>query len=136
MKRAAILMVIVFALTGTSCIKSSKKNKTFAGFDPSSRQYKQELTRLVTGKNAEDITYIFNRLVKIKGKDYLDISLILNDMRAQGLVLVKNWTKLEELKRTNGKGYSGAELRNLKVEVDNSTAEPTLIYKELEKIVD
>ncbi|MFA6082826.1 hypothetical protein [Mucilaginibacter sp.] len=136
MNRASILIVLLFALISTSCVKPSNKNKIFAGFDPSSKQYKQELARQVTGKNARDMTFIFNQLVKIEGRDYLDISISAKDMQARGFVLVNNWAKLEGLKRTWGKGYGGAELRNLKLEIDNSTTGPTLIYKDLEKIVD
>lgn len=81
--------------------------------------------------------YTFNGCEKIDGKDY--IKLIVDDRQKDEtenmLVLVKNWQKLEGIKRTNGISYYGAELSGLELEATNDP-HAKYVYKNLRSIVD
>ena len=123
----------MFALL--SCHNANNTNKTFATHDPNSKLYKEELAKHIANYG-DGLTYTFNKCLTINGRPYLDITFSGRNINAKGLVLVNNWNKLNDLKRTNGKGYSGAELKNLKLDIINSNAGPSFIYKDLDAIID
>lgn len=133
MKQLCFTTLIIFALL--SCNNEKNTNKIFATHDANSKPYKQELAKQIAAYG-DDLTYTFNKCLTIDAKPYLDITISGSNINAKGLVLVNNWNKLKDLKRTNGKGYSGAELKNLKLGIVNSNAGPTLIYKDLDAIID
>lgn len=135
MKRLAIPAVMIFALMAASC-QSSNTNKVFASLDPSSKQYKQELAKQVIARGTDDLTFTFNSYINIAGKEYLDVNINGNGMQAKSLILVNNWDKLEGIKRTKGMSYHGAQLKNLKLSIDNTSAEPTFVYEGLDRIID
>ncbi|MEO6499921.1 MAG: hypothetical protein ABIN95_12935 [Mucilaginibacter sp.] len=138
MKCINLLIILVLVIIVTSCKQTpGKSGEGFNGHNaPASPIYKRELAKQIESNNNGGLTYIFNKYVKIEGKDYLDIIIRGDEIEAKGLILVKNWHKLENLKRTGGKGYSGAELRNLELDIIDRDAEPVFIYKDLEEIVD
>lgn len=86
--------------------------------------------------NPGGLTYTFNRYFQENKKEYLDLQITGSDFEAKGLVLVNNWHKLEGIKRTRGRGYSGAELKGLKFDMLLNASGAELVYKDLEKIVD
>ena len=135
MKYPIITSAIICALFATSCQSTSTKN-VFAGLDPSSTQYKKELTRQFLSNGTQNFTFNFDGLKTVEGKDYMEVLITGNGLQAQSLVQINNWNKLEDIKRTKGAGYRGAELKNLQLDVDNSAGNPTFIYRDLDKIID
>ncbi len=125
----------VFALIGCNNVNDDTSNTVFEKFSPTTREYKNELAaKLKT--NPEEIHYTFNKFVINDGKEYIDVQIIGPDFEGTGLVLVNNWSKLESIKQTKGKGYSGAELRGLKLDIEEDSSGANLIYNDLDKIVD
>ncbi|MES2375430.1 MAG: hypothetical protein V4553_02570 [Bacteroidota bacterium] len=135
MKYRAITIVTVATLMAVACRPATQRN-IFAGMGPSTKEYKQKLAKEIEDRGATDLTFTFNSYLNDHGKDYLDISIDGKGIHASSLVLINDWKKLEGIKRTKGIGYSGAELKNLKLAVLNPDTNPTFIYKDVEKIVD
>ncbi len=133
MKPIGFILLILLALT--SCNEAKNTNKIFTAFNANSKEYKQELAKQIAA-HGDDLTYTFNKCLNIDGKSYLDITFSGSNINAKGLVLVNNWNKLENLKRTNGMGYRGAELNDLKLDIVNSDSDPIFIYKDLDMIID
>jgi hypothetical protein len=135
MKYSALAIATIWGLATVSCRPAIQRN-IFAGMDPASKEYKQKLAKQIESRDAGELTFTFNQYVSDKGKDYIDISIDGKAVHASSLVLVNDWAKLEGIKRTKGIGYSGAELKNLKMELINPDTNPTFIYKDVDKIVD
>jgi hypothetical protein len=122
-------------LLASSC-KSNNTNNIFAKLDPSSTQYKNELTREFLDKGTKNLTFSFDGLTNIGGKDYMKVDISGNGIYAQSLVLINNWKKLEGIKRTKGVSYRGAELADLQLDIVTTNGEPTFVYRDLSKIID
>ncbi len=135
MKRFLSFAAVSCVLLASSC-KSTINNKVFSTLDPSSTQYKKELIKEFLDKGTKSFTFNFNGLKTLDGKDYMKVAISGNGLQAQGLVLVTNWKKLQGIKQTKGMGYNGAELKGLRFDIDNTTETPTLVYRDLVKIID
>lgn len=135
MKSSIIIAAISCVLLASSC-KSTNTNNIFATLDPSSIQYKKELIRQFLDKGTENLTFNFEGLTTIADKDYMKVDISGSGIQAQSLVLINNWNKLEDIKRTKGMGYHGAELKDLQLDILNTNGEPTLVYHDLAKIID
>lgn len=125
---------VLIALAIASC--SRDKINLLAGLDPASKEYKKVLTTLIEERGEKDLTFIFNNCESKAGKTYLNISINGEGIHATSLVLVNNWNKLEGIQRTKGIGYSGSELKNLKVSYTDANKHPTLVYRDLDSIID
>jgi len=135
MKFPALAAIIVWSLITVSCRPGIQRN-IFAGMDPASKEYKQKLAREIADHEGDELSFTFNKYLNSNGNDYIEISVDGRGIHATSLVLVKDWKKLEGIKQTKGIGYTGAELKNLKVELINPDTNPTFVYKDVEKIVD
>jgi len=135
MKYSFTAAAIFCALFASSC-KSTNTNNIFATLDPSSAKYKNELIRHFLDNGTVNLTFNFEGLTNIGGKDYMKVDISGSGIQAQSLVLVNNWSKLEGIKRTKGMGYHGAELKDLQLDVVNTSGEPTFVYRDLARIVD
>jgi hypothetical protein len=134
MKLHILTPAILIALAAASCGRD--KVNILAGLDPASKEYKQELAKQIEERGERDLTFTFNNCQSEAGKTYLNISVDGKGLHATSLVLVNNWNKLEGIQRTKGIGYSGAELKNLKVSYSDVDKQPTLVYRDLDKIID
>ena len=135
MKNSFITTAGICLLLASSC-KSVDSNKVFLTLDPSSTQYKNELIKEFLHKGTKNLTFNFEGLKAVDGKDYMEVAISGNGIQAQSLVLVNNWNKLEGIKRTKGMGYHGAELKDLQLDIVNTNGEPSFVYRDLAKIID
>lgn len=129
------LIFCVIALAACNNASTNTSNSVFEKFSPTTKEYKNELATKVKS-NPKGLQYTFKKLVENDGKDYLDVEVIGNNFKATGLVLVNSWNKLEGIKRTKGKSYSGAEMRGLKLDIEENSSGANLVYNDLEKIID
>jgi hypothetical protein len=135
MKSFLIATAGVCILLASSC-KSTNTNKIFSTLDPSSTQYKKELMKEFLAKGTENLTFNFDGLTNVAGKDYMKVDISGSGLQAQSLVLINHWKKLEGIKRTKGVSYRGSELAKLQLDIVNTNGEPTFVYRDLTKIID
>ena len=83
-------------------------------------------------ENPEAYTYTFEGYENKDGKDYIKVAAESDSNDTTFVVLVTNWQKLEEIQRTKGQGYQGAELKGFKTTFSNGE----FIYKDLDSLVD
>ncbi|MBC7914174.1 MAG: hypothetical protein H7Y07_08625 [Pyrinomonadaceae bacterium] len=131
--------------TPSDTTKDTSSNSLIKGVNPSvfkksasnSKEYKDELASSIKS-NPDKFTYTFERYIEDKntGKEYLVLRVTNTSIDASAMVLVKNWNKLEGIKASKGLGYSGAELRGLRLDIEESPTGVIFIYKNLEKIID
>ncbi len=135
MKRSLIATAVLLLLVASSCT-SPGKNKIFVNYAPSAPEYKRELTRLFLNEGTKSFSFHFNELVNFNNRAYMKLDVTGAGTNAQALVAITNWNKLEGIKRTNGLGYTGAELKNLQLDVANINTDPVFTYRTLDKIID
>lgn len=129
------LIICIIALTACNNVKENIPNSVFDKLSPASKEYRDELAAKLKS-NSEGFHYTFKNYVENDGKKYLDIEVKGDDFKATGLVLVNSWNKLDGIKRTKGLGYSGAELRGLKLDIQKTPYGANFVYNDLEEIVD
>ena len=135
MKNYSSLIIALFVLLITSC-KSVNNDNVFSKLNPSSVMYQKELVKLFLDNGTANFTFNFDGLVKFSGKDYMQLAITGGGVAAKTLVLINNWNKLEDIKRTKGLGYYGAELKNIRLDMININQQPVFVYRDLEKIID
>lgn len=135
MKNSITAIAAICVLLASSCT-STNTNNIFSTLDPSSAKYKNELIRHFLDNGTENLTFNFEGLTNIGGKDYMKVDIRGSGIQAQSLVLINSWSKLEGIKRTKGLGYHGAELKNLQLDIVNINGEPNFVYRSLAKIID
>ncbi len=135
MNTSTFKITLIAGIISLSACNNTANDPIFSKLSPTSKEYRNKLANVIKS-NPEELTYTLNKYLQENGREYLDVQVEGNDFEAKGLVLVNNWDKLEDIKRTKGLGYSGAELRGLKVNIQQNDSGAELIYKDLEKIVD
>ncbi|MBC6112593.1 hypothetical protein ACFOG5_23870 [Pedobacter fastidiosus] len=119
-----------------SCKNTGEQNSVFSLNKPQSEPYKTELSRQINKTSNQELTYIFNGYQKIKDKEYVDIIIKGEDFEAKTLVLVNYWGKLENIKKKEGKGYKGSELKHLVISKITNNPYSDFEYKDVEEILD
>jgi len=103
---------------------------------PETKAYKEELASLLEKADQTKLGYYFDHYVEEDGNDYLYVN-IEGAVDAIAVVTVREWDdKLKELHESKGNGYSGSELKNLKLEVERNSANTWFIYKGMDGIFD
>lgn len=130
---AAISLIVSLSACQTGF--DTQSNLVFDKNAPSSKAYKNELAVKIKA-NPSGLIYTFNKYFESNGQDFLYITITGEDFKANGLVLVQNWDKLENIRRTKGTGYLGAELEGLRLNIKENSDGAMLVCAGLEKILD
>lgn len=133
------LLTIAFTLVFiTSCDRPVCKNTNtvFDRFSPETKEYKDELVKQLKQVDNSKLSYWLDKYQETDTQELLYISIQGDGLCAKGVVTVKQWNKIEGIKRTKGKGYIGAKLKNLKLDIYQDSANTELIYKDVDRIID
>jgi hypothetical protein len=134
-----VVLIVGLVLLIVSCNQAECKNTNpvFDKYQPNTNEYHKELaTQLKTTDNSK-LTYKLQRYENNNGKDYIYITIQGDNLCAESAIRVLNWdATLLPIKETKGKGYSGAVLKNLKIESIQEGTTTEFVYKSVETIVD
>lgn len=83
-------------------------------------------------ENPEAYTYTFEGYESKDGKEFIKVAAESDHNDTTFTVLVNNWQKLEEIKRTKGQGYQGAELKGFKATFSNGE----FVFEDVDSLVD
>ena len=109
-------------------------NPVFEKYTVSDDAYKAELADQISALGTENIRFTFNGYEKQGNVDYMAVSLQGKSLCADLKLEVKDWKTFEFLKK-NG-GYSGAELKGLKMDVVRTDGPIRFILSDLKKVID
>ncbi len=98
--------------------------------------YKIELARLLRNANAADFKYYLSGFLRPGTEELLIVNIHGADFCAMAAVHVDDWGKLADIRRTSGRGYRGAELQGLKINVKEDAGKVTFVYADVEAVVD
>lgn len=116
--------------------KCGNTNPIFDRYTPETKEYKEELARLLEMNKNNELSYWFDRYEPKNNKEYILVYIQGGELCAKGLILVDNWGKLEGVKRAQGLGYGGAELRGLQIDIRKDSQEIELVLKDIDYIID
>jgi hypothetical protein len=130
-------VLAVIALT-VACGKTEVKtsNAVLLNNAPDTNAYKDELASLLEKADPATLEYYFDHYVQKDNTDYLYIN-IEGAVEATAVVTVREWDdQLKTIHKFKGKGYGGAEFKNLKLEVERDSANTSFVYKGMDVISD
>lgn len=136
MKHLYYLITIIILTSCTTNKDCQNNNPVFTKNAPGSKAYNDELTRQIALKDNDDITYSILNYEEKDGKEFLHIKVEADDLCATAVMVMTNWNKLEDVKRTKGKGYIGAKLENLTFDVLVTADKTELRYNNLDRVTD
>jgi hypothetical protein len=134
--RVTAVFVSISMLSSCENGNGSGNNPIFEKHSPGSKIYMDELTVELASPKASGFTYHFNNYVVMNRKEYIEVEISGPELEAEASVLVRNWQKLEGIRRTKGMGYRGAKLKGLKIDVEEVGGKREFVYEDLDKIVD
>lgn len=130
------MSILILGLS--SCDRTPCKNQDpiFERSSYSSQEYKQELAGRIDKLGMDNLSYWFDSYVQLNGRDYILVNIQNDSLCATGMIQVNDWNKMEEIERTKGASYKGAELKGLSFDVTKDPAGVEFIYRTLDRIVD
>lgn len=132
------IVISMLALIIVSCDRPDCKNENpiFDKYNINSAEYKIELRKQIEKYGQKELQYWFESYIEDNGKEYIIVNVQNNSLCAKAMILVNDWSKIENIKRTKGKGYTGAKLKGLVFEFENDSNKTELIYKDIKRVVD
>jgi hypothetical protein len=129
-----ILVMIIFSSCNRPTCKNS--NPIFDEFYFRSSAYQVELQNQLSSRKQSDVRYWLADFTDEGESAYLIVDIQADELCAKGLFKINEWHKLENIRKTKGKGYFGAELRGLLLAFSDDPKSHALVYQDLVKIVD
>ena len=111
-------------------------NSIFDTYAPDTNEYKNELALKLQSTDNQELSYWFDRFESQNSKEYILVDIQGEKLCAKGLLLVNDWSKLDGIKKSQGQGYRGAELRGLKISVEKDSTEIELVLEDIDYIID
>jgi hypothetical protein len=135
---AIILVLICYSISFNSCSKTEceSNNPIFHKHLPNSPQYKSELARLLKNANSSQVSFWFKEYIQNDKKEYILLQVQGTDICGIMELEVANLDKLQQLRSVKGKGFRGAEFKNLQYEVKQDSVEIRFLLKAVENIFD
>ena len=136
MTRQTIVAAALVHISLASCNQTGCRNtnQVFEQHTPDSKEYRHELAKELNANSDTATTYTFKGYIENNDKTYLIVGISGDSICAEGYMEVTDWSgPIQEIQRTKGTGYNGAELEGLEYSVNE---DGTLIYKKLESIID
>ncbi len=135
-KSTLILSTLLFLLASCDRPNCKNTNSVFDSNDIEANLYKQELVKQIDKVGKEKLTYWLSNYTKKNGKEFITVDIQGGDLCAKGLIQVNDWKNIEEIKRTKGVSYNGAQLKGLTFDIIANGESINFIYKNVESIVD
>jgi hypothetical protein len=122
----------------TSCDRPdcTSENQVFNTNEPGSSEYVLELSKQLELPDRNNLTYWIKGYEKVGEDEFLNIYLQGGGLCAETRMLVEDWSNLKVLRRTEGKGYIGAGIENLELELKKAEETWQFMYVSHSSIID
>lgn len=136
MKISYILGIIISII---SCDRPTCKNKIalFDKLSPNEKEYKDELVKQLAKVDTSKLTYWLDSYQEIGKTPNIIVAIQGEDLCANIVLTVKQSEKgIEAILKNKGLGYRGAELKNLKFDIQQNEIFTEFVFKEISEILD
>ena len=127
-----LFLCIIFISCRHEC---NNKNLVFENYAPESTEYKTEVVKQINLIGADNLSYYYDSYTKKAKQEYIAVNIEGDSICAKGILLVKDWSKLGDLRREIS-GYEGVELKGLRLNLEKDSISSNLIFKDLDNIID
>lgn len=127
-----LLLQIIIWLGSCNRPECFTSNIIFKNNEPNSKTYKNELVTQLKTVEQEKLRF----WLKSYDGETLYFNIQGNNLCAILQLTIKDWKKLESIKKSKGKGYKGAEFINLKFDIIKDSVSTKFIYKNYDTIID
>jgi len=137
-KHSTTLLLFTLLLGITSCDrpKCENSNPVFQSNAPDSKVYKEELVRQLKMVDEAQLTYWLKKYEDKNGEESLFFNIQGDGLCAILHLTVKNWDKLEDVRKRKGVGRRGAEFTNLMFEINQDSTTTEFIYQTYDRLLD
>jgi hypothetical protein len=118
-----------------SCKSADHENKILKTSNPDSKEYKTELIRVLKTDQSKDFTYTFQQYKIVGDQEFIIVDIKGSNLNAESTLLVSNWDNISGIKTTKGIGYSGSELKNVKIGIPSDSEAPFKL-EQVEGLID
>jgi len=127
------LLVCFISCDRPHCVNN---NPIFDEYSPDSKEYKQELIKQLSIVDQSKLTYWLKDYIENENEVQLHFYIQSKELCAVLVLNVEQWGKLEQLRKTKGKGRFNAKFINLQFDIVQDTLNPRFIYKNHFRISD
>jgi hypothetical protein len=129
-------LALVVSLSSCNSFDCTNNNPVLASQPYYSKEYKNELARLMQTEGLESLSYFINSYVEDSTGKYLIVDVEGDSVCAQLALEIGGEECFDNLRRVKGMSYSGAQLSGLEIEVEKSHDSIMFIYSDLKRILD
>ena len=135
-KTITALSLLIFIV---SCDRPECKNTNviFNKFTPETKEYKDELIKQIEKVDKTKVTYWMKSYHENDNSQSINVNIQSDSLCAEiVLKIASSKNGIEGILKNKGKGYIGAELKNLKFEIEKDSASTEFIFEEISGIID
>lgn len=128
-----------FLTLTASCDRPECKNTNiiFEKYSPESKQYRDELVNQLAKADKSQLTYWMDSYKEKDNSQYLHAHIQGDDLCAKIILTIKDeGSGIEEIIKSKGMGYRGAELEDLAFDIKQNSEKTEFIFREISGIVD
>ena len=131
-----LISIYIFVLTSCDRPECQNRNTIFDNNAPESEVYKRELASKLHSLDNSELTYWFDHYTRLDNRDFIYVHIQGQDLCAIAALSVDHWTGIQDIQRTAGKGYRGAELVDLEIKIVQKANSTDLAFSTVRKIRD
>lgn len=141
MIKFSTLILTIFGLliivTGCERPECKNSNPIFNRYTLDTKEYKDELVKQFANIDKSKLTYWVDTFIERDNAPYIQVH-VQGDGLCAKFVLVVNDSKkgIEKLLKNKGRGYSGAELKDLKFSIRQNVTSTEFVFQEISGIKD
>ena len=140
MKNLTIILTIFgFLILTVSCEQPKCKNTNliFDKYSPYTKQYKDELVKQLINIDKSKLTYWMDEYQEIDNSQNICANIQGDGLCAKIVLVVRGSDKgIQGILNAKGKGYRGAELKDLKVDIKQDNLSTEFVFKEISRVID
>ncbi len=126
-----LLLLIFVSLNSCDRPQCKNTNPIFDQYNPATKEYKAELAKQIKIAGLQNLRYWFDKSLKENEKELYELYLQGESLCAK--IIVENKSNRKHL--GNG-GYSGAELKGVKINIAQDSTGTNFILENIDKIID
>ena len=131
---AFTLLLFIVSCDRPECTNT---NKVFDNFTPEAREYKDELIKQLEKTNKSELRFWLKNCKEMNGSQFINVNIQSEKICAEmELIIASSEKGIDEILKTKGEGYLGAELKNLKFEIKKDSSSTEFIFEEISEIID
>ncbi|MBR2647265.1 MAG: hypothetical protein IKD55_00350 [Sediminibacterium sp.] len=140
MKNLTIILTIFgFLILTVSCEQPKCKNTNliFDKYSPYTKQYKDELVKQLINIDKSKLTYWMDEYQEIDNSQNICANIQGDGLCAKIVLVVRGSDKgIQGILNAKGKGYRGAELKDLKFDIKQDNLSTEFVFKEISRVID